>query len=184
MRKVAFSFPLNETIVKHLYFYTNSILITTDKALATRFIHHCVSQPWQLRWASHLNPLAHILLVLPYLGLTAAECNNVCQESVKLEPEPTLLFKPTTQVPTSLLIAKLTMSNTNKPANSIRTLLLLWDSLKKETSWTDFLITLHRALHHEKKKKKKWPLFIEKCEELVSKTPWSEARAVWLKLGL
>lgn len=108
----------------------NIILITTDKAVATRFIDHCVSQAWQLRWASHLNPLAHILLALPYLGLTAAEWNNVCQESVKLEPKPTLLFKSTTQVPTSLLKAKLTMSNTNKPADSIRTP-LLWDSLKK-----------------------------------------------------
>lgn len=108
------------------------------------------SQGWQSRWASHLNPLAHILLALPYLGLTAAEGNNVCQESVKLEPKPTLLFKSTSQVPTSLLIAKLTMSNTNKPANSIRTP-LLWDSPgKKETLWTDSLTTLHRALHHEK----------------------------------
>lgn len=38
---------------------------------------------------------------------------------------------------------------------------------------------------------KKWPLFIsfsvqerELAAELVSKTPWSEARDVWLKLGL
>lgn len=66
----------------------------------------------------------HTLLALPYLGLTAAKGNNVCQEGVKLEPKPTRLFKSTSQVPTSLLTAELPMSNTNKPANSIRTQLL------------------------------------------------------------
>ena len=105
----------------HEYYFT------ADKALAARFSEHSVSQAWQLRWAGHLNPLAHILLALPYLGLTAAEGNKVCQERIKLEPKPTLLFKSTSQVPTSLLIAKLTMSNTNKPANSIMAP-LLWDS--------------------------------------------------------
>lgn len=132
----------------YFYFIHKQWVCTIDKALATRFIDDCVSEAWQLRWASHLNPLAHILLALPYLGLTAAEGNNVCQESVKLEPKPTLLFKSTSQVPTSLLIAKLTMSNTNKPANSIRTP-LLWDSGEKETLWTDSLTTLHRTFHHE-----------------------------------
>lgn len=145
------------------------------------------SQGWQSRWASHLNPLAHILLALPYLGLTAAEGNNVCQESVKLEPKPTLLFKSTSQVPTSLLIAKLTMSNTNKPANSIRTP-LLWDSPGKKRLCEQIPLQLYTELFIMKK----WPLFIsfsvhargKLAAELVSKTPWSEARDVWLKLGL
>lgn len=76
------------------------------------------------RRASHVNPLAPTLLVLPYLGLAAAERNNVCRESVKLEPKPTRLFKSTSQVLASLLIAELTMSDTNKPANSIKAALL------------------------------------------------------------
>lgn len=178
---------LTQTITWSLSFYSCSIyerwVYSIDEA--ARFTDDCISQTCQLRWESHLSSLAHILSALPYLGLTAAEGNNVCQESVKLYPKPTLLFKSTSQVPTSLCIAKLTVSNTNKPANSITTR-RLWNSPQKETFWIDSLTTLHRTLHH-----KKQPLFIsfsvltgELAAELVSKTPWSEARDVWLKLGL
>lgn len=72
--------------------------------------------------------------------------NNVCQERVKLEPKPTLLPKSTPKVPTSLLIAELTASNTNKSANSIRIRLL---SASKKRLCAKIPSQLHRTLHHE-----------------------------------
>ena len=151
----------------------------------TRFIDDSVSHAWQLRWDSHLNPLCtHILLAFPYLGLTAAKGNNVCQESVKLEPKPTLLFK--SQVPISFTYSQAYLQCQTLISQLIQLGLYFFQILEKKVR-IDSLTTLHRTPHHEK------VAFIHKLQctregeltaELVSKIPWSEARDVWLKLGL
>lgn len=155
-----------------------------DEALATRFIDDCVSQAWQLRWDSLLNPLAHVLLALPYLGLTAAKGNNVCQESVKLEPKPTLLFK--SQVPTSY-----TYSQAYLQCQTLISQLIQLGLHFLQISKRDFVNRFPHNSTQNSSSWKKWPLFIsfsvqerELTAELVSKIPWSEARDVWLKLGL
>lgn len=102
-------------------------LMGLDKAVANGLWDDWASLVWQ-----PLKPACARIISISIWGRNCSyKGNNVCQESVKLEPKPTLLFKSTPQVPTSSLMAKLTMSNTNKPANSIRSAVLT-DSLKRD----------------------------------------------------